>query len=141
MSMSNDTENATLLAHLVGTDLAYRTNVTMYLALFDDDAGTEADLEAGGRTREIAYTPYARIPLTKASAWVDGGSSFSNAALIQFAKRTDAGATVTAQYFAVVDTASGDFDQCIWGELSSPLDISQNIQPQFGIGDLVIAAD
>lgn len=141
MSMSDTTENATLKAHLQGTDLTYRTGLTQYLALFNDDAGTAADLEAGGHAHELTYTPYARMPLTKLSAWTDNGSNFTNAAQIQFAKRTDAGATQTAKYFAVVDTSSGDFTQCIWGQLTSTLAITQNIQPQFGIGDLTITAE
>jgi hypothetical protein len=140
MSLSNETENAALLMFLKGTDPAYRTGATQYLALFDNDAGTAADLEAGGRTRELTYTGYARVALTKASAWTDGGSSFTNAGLIQFGKRTDVG-TVTAKYFAVVDTASGDFDMSIWGELSAELAITLNIQPQFAIGDLSITAE
>lgn len=141
MSMSDATENATLKAHLKGTDLTYRGDATQYLALFNNNANTAADLEAGNYTYELTYTPYLRISLTKASAWTDNGSNFTNAGILQFAKRTDAGATQTARYFAVVDTASGAFTQCIWGQLSSDLDISQNIQPQFGIGDLTITAE
>jgi hypothetical protein len=145
MSLSDATENATLKMLLKGTDPTYRAGATQYLALFNNNAGTPADLEAGGRTYELNYTgggnTYARVALTKASAWTDNGSSFANASIVQFAKRTDAGATQTAGYFAIVDTASGDFTECVWGQLSSPLDISINIQPQFGIGDLTITAD
>lgn len=141
MSLSNTTENDTLKAHLKGTDLSYRTNVTQYLALFNNNASTPADLEAGGTTYELTYTGYARMPLTKASAWTDGGSSFTNADIISFGKRTDSGAVQTAKYFAVVDTASGAYTQGIWGTLTDELAISQNIQPQFGIGDLTITAD
>jgi hypothetical protein len=140
MSMSDATEHATLLAHLVGTDLSYRANATQWIALFDDNAGTEADLEAGGRTYELTYTPYIRIEITKASAWSGAGSTLTNAGIIEFAKRTDDGATQTAKYFAIVDTASGDFTQCIWGELSATLDISKNIQPRFAIGTLSVVA-
>jgi hypothetical protein len=46
MSMSDATEHATLLAHLVGTDLTYRLNGTLWIALFDDNAGAAADLES-----------------------------------------------------------------------------------------------
>jgi hypothetical protein len=146
MSLSDTTENATLKMFLKGTDPSYRSGATQYLALFLDNAGTAADLEAGGTTYELSYTgggnSYARVALTKASAWTDGGgSSFTNAGIIQFAKRTDAGATQSAKYFAVVDTASGAYNMGIWGQLSSALDISINIQPQFGIGDLTITAD
>lgn len=42
MSLSNTTENATLKAHLQGTDLAYRAGATQYLALFTADPGEAA---------------------------------------------------------------------------------------------------
>jgi hypothetical protein len=100
-----------------------------------------APSEAAPMTNECTYTGYARVPLTKATAWTDGGSSFTNAALVQFGTRTDGGATQTATYFAVVDTASGAINMGIIGELSTPLAISQNIQPQFAIGDLEITAE
>lgn len=141
MSMSDATEAATLAMHLKGTDPSYRSGATQYLALFDDNANTAADLEAGGHAYELTYTGYARVALTKASAWSGSTSPFTNAALIQFGTRSDGGATQTAKYFAVVDTSSGDYAQGIWGQLSSNLDISINIQPQFAISALSIAAD
>jgi hypothetical protein len=138
MSMSNATENATLKAHLQGTDLPYRAGATQYLALVTDAAG--AVDEAAPIANECTYTGYARVALTKATAWTDNGSTFNNAALIQFGKRTDGGATQTATAFVVVDTASGAISQGIIGTLNADLDINQNIQPQFGIGDLAITA-
>jgi hypothetical protein len=138
MSMSNATENATLKAHLQGTDLPYRAGATQYLALVTDAAG--AVDEAAPIANECTYTGYARVALTKATAWTDNGSTFNNAALIQFGKRTDGGATQTATAFVVVDTASGSISQGIIGTLNADLDINQNIQPQFGIGDLAITA-
>jgi hypothetical protein len=140
MSMSNTTEQATLRAHLIGTDLPYRANASQYLALFSNNASAEADIEAGGRTYELNYTGYARIALTKASAWTDGGSAFSNAVQLVFGKRSDGGATQTAKYYAIVDTASGDFTQCISGELGAELQVSQNVQPIINIGDLLVTA-
>lgn len=79
MSMSNTTENATLKMHLQGTDPAYRAGTTQYLALFTADPG-----ETGSLAAEATYTGYERVALTKASAWTDGGSSFTNANLVQF---------------------------------------------------------
>ena len=79
MSMSNTTENATLKMHLQGTDPAYRAGATQYLALFTADPG-----ETGSLAAEATYTGYARVALTKATAWTDGGSIFTNAALVQF---------------------------------------------------------
>lgn len=137
MSLDNATENDVLQMLLEGTDPAYRSGATQYLALITGAAPSEA----APMTNECTYTGYARVALTKATAWTDGGSSFTNAGLIQFGTRTDAGATQTATYFAVVDTASGAIGMGIIGELSTPLAISQNIQPQFAIGDLEITAE
>lgn len=137
MSMSNATENATLKMHLQGTDPSYRANATQYLALV---TGGSVD-EASPLTNECTYTGYARVALTKASAWTDGGSSFTNAALIQFGKRTDGGATQTVTNAIVVDTASGAVSQAIIAQLAAPLDVAQNIQPQFAAGDVEITAE
>lgn len=139
MSLSNTTENVALLMFLKGTDPSYRSGATQYLALFTSDPGETASL-----TGECTYTGYERVALTKSSAWTDGGSSFTNAALIQFGKRTDGGATQTVTHFAVVDTgpATGTaVNMCISGALSASLAVANNIQPQFGIGDLTITAD
>jgi hypothetical protein len=139
MSMSNVTENATLKMHLQGTDPSYRSNATQYIALVTDALGEAS--EATPIANECTYTGYARIAITKATAWTDGGSSFTNANLLQFGKRTDAGATQTATAFVIVDTASGAIAQAIIGTLSAELDINQNIQPQFSPGDLTVSAE
>ncbi len=134
MSLSNTTENATLKMHLQGTDPSYRSGATQYLALFESDPGESASLAA-----EADYTGYARVALTKSSAWTDGGSSFTNAALIQFGACS--GGTNAITHFAVVDTASGAVAQMISGALSATLNVSSGIQPQFAIGALTITAD
>ena len=134
MSMNNTTENATLKMHLQGTDPSYRANPTQYLALFTADPG-----EAGSLAAEADYTGYARVPLTKASAWTDAGSTFTNAALIQFGACTAGNNALT--HFAVVDTASGAVSQMITGALSATLNVSAGIQPQFAAGQLSIGAD
>lgn len=139
MSMSNATENATLKMHLQGTDPSYRAGATQYLALVTDAAG--AVNEASPIANECTYTGYSRVALTKASAWTDNGSVFNNANLIQFGKRTDAGATQTATAFVICDTPSGAISQGIIGVLSAELDINQNIQPQFAAGDLSVTAE
>lgn len=133
-AMSNDTENATLKMHLQGTDPAYRTGTLQYLALFTADPGEAASLAA-----EATYTGYARIVLTKSTAWTDGGSSFTNAALLQFGACT--AGTNTLTFFAVVDTASSAVAQMIRAALSASLTVSVGIQPQFAIGALTITAD
>lgn len=134
MSLSNTTENATLKAHLQGTDPSYRAGATQYLALFTGDPGEAASLAA-----EADYTGYARVALTKATAWTDGGSSFTNAALIQFGACTVGTNALT--HFAVVDTSSGAVAQMISGALSATLNVSPGIQPQFAGGALTITCD
>ena len=134
MSLSNATENATLKMHLQGTDPSYRAGATQYLALFTGDPGETASLVA-----EADYTGYARVALTKASAWTDGGSSFTNANLVQFGPCTAGSNALT--HFAVVDTASGAIAQMISGALSATLNVSAGIQPQFAPGEITVAAD
>ena len=134
MSMSNATENQTLKMHLQGVDPAYRAGATQYLALFSADPG-----ETGSLAAEATYTGYARVALTKATAWTDGGSSFLNANLIQFGACT--AGTTAATHFAVVDTVSGAVSQMISGALSATLNVSAGIQPQFQAGSLSITAE
>lgn len=134
MSLSNATENAALKMFLQGTDPSYRVGATQYLALFTADPG-----EAGSVANEANYTGYARAALTKATAWTDGGSTFSNAALIQFGACTAGTNTIT--HFAVVDTASGAVSMMISGALSASLNVSAGIQPQFAAAALTISAD
>lgn len=134
MSLSNATENAALKMFLQGTDPAYRAGATQYLALFTADP-----TEAASVANEATYTGYARVALTKSSAWTDGGSSFSNAALVQFGACTAGSSAIT--HFAVVDTASGAVNMMISGALASTLNVSAGIQPQFAAGALVVNAD
>lgn len=136
MAMSNATANATLKMHLQGTDPSYRAGATQYLALISSATPDPADPLA----TELNYTGYARRPLTKASAWTDNGTNFTNAALIQFGKRTDAGATQTARGAVIVDTSSGAVSQAILADLNDDLPINQNVQPQFSAGDITITA-
>lgn len=134
MSMSNTTENAVLKAILQGTDPPWRAGATQYLALFTADPGETASMVA-----EANYTGYSRVALTKATAWTDGGSAFTNAALIQFGACT--AGTNALTHFAVVDTASGAVALMVSGSLSATLNVSAGIQPQFAIGALSIGAD
>lgn len=134
MSLSNATENQVLKMLLQGTDPSYRAGATQYLALFTADPG-----EAGAVASEASYTGYARVALAKSGAWTDGGSTFTNANLIQFGACTAGSNTLT--HFAVVDTASGAVDMMISGALSATLNVSPGIQPQFASNALSISAD
>lgn len=134
MSLSNTTENAALKMFLQGTDPSYRAGASQYLALLTGDPGEAASLAA-----EANYTGYVRVLLTKATAWTDGGSTFTNADLVQFGACT--AGTNALTHFAVVDTASGAVAMMISGALSSTLNVSSGIQPQFAPAALSIAAD
>jgi hypothetical protein len=134
MSLSNTTENVALKMFLQGADPAYRSGATQYLALFTSDPGETASL-----TGEATYEGYERVALTKATAWTDGGSTFTNAALIQFGACTSGTNAIT--HFAVVDTDEGAVAMMISGALSGTLNVSAGIQPQFAIGALSISAD
>ena len=135
MSKSNTTENDILKMILQGTDPSWRAGATQYCALYTADPG-----DAGTAvTSEATYTSYARVAITKATAWTDGGSSFINTDLVQFPKCT--GGTNTITHFAIVTTASGAGQILYSGALSSSLAVSNNVQPQFGAGELVITED
>lgn len=135
MSKSDTTENDVLKAVLKGVDPAWRAGANLYLALYTADPG-----EAGTAiTNETAYTNYARQTLVKASAWTDNGSSFANAALIQFPQCGASGATLT--HVAVVTTSSGAGQILYSGALNSSLAVANLIQPQFAIGALTITED
>lgn len=134
MSLSNSTETAALDMFLRGVDPSYRAEADQYLALFTADPD-----EAASIASEASYTGYTRVPLTKASAWVGTASPFTNANLIQFGACSAGASAIT--HFAVVDTASGDVNMMISGALSSTLNVSTGIQPQFAAGALSISAE
>lgn len=134
MSMSDTTETAVLNMFLRGTDPDYRAGDTQYLALFTADPTDTASLAA-----EANYTGYARVALTKASAWTGTASPFTNTNLIQFGACT--AGTNALTHFAVVDTASGDVSMMISGALSATLNVSNGIQPQFAPASLSISAE
>ena len=134
MSKSNTTENDVLKANLKGTDPAWRSNASRWIALYTSDPG-----EAGTAvTNETTYTNYARVIVAIAD-WTDGGSTFTNATLLQFLACGVTGATIT--HVAVVTTASGAGQILYSGALNAPLTVSSLIQPQFAIGALSVSED
>ena len=134
MSLSDTTEAAVLDVLLRGTDPSYRAGATQYLALFTADPGETASLAA-----EANYTGYSRVALTKASAWTGTSSPYTNTSLIQFGACSAGSNALT--HFAVVDTASGAVSMMVSGALTSTLNVSSGIQPQFAAGALSISCD
>lgn len=135
MSMINATENDILEVLLKGVDPSWRAGATQYAALIQG-----AEDEASPITNECTYVGYARVALTKATAWTDNGDNFTNAAQIQFGKRTDAGAAQVATHLLICDTASGAIGMGIIADLSADLSITENIRPQIDAGDATITA-
>ena len=99
MSMSNTAENKVLKALLQGTDIDFRASANLYLALFTADP-----TESGSFANEANYTGYARVAMAKATSWTDGGSTFTNASLIQFPQCTAGNNTIT--HFALCTLAN-----------------------------------
>ena len=135
MSKSNTTEHDVLAAFLKGVSPCWMANSNVYIALHTADPG-----EAGDQTTsETSYTNYARQPLTRASGWTDGGSTFTNAALLQFPQCGATGATIT--HVSVGELVSGAGQIFYSGALNSPLTVANLIQPQFAAGALSISED
>lgn len=133
MGKGATTSNDVLKCILKGVDPTYRSgNATLYVALHT------ADPTSGGtqNSSEIGYTDYGRRPITKATGWTDNGTNFTNAALIQFVVCGAVGAT--AKYVSIGELSSGAGQIYYVGQLTDDLVISQNIQPQFSIGNLQV---
>ena len=137
MSMSNATESDTLDFLLKGVDPTWRDDVSGYLALV---TGASVD-EANPMANECTYTGYSRVIQTKATAWSGTGATRTNANLVQWGKRTDAGATQTATHAVWVDTASGAVGMAVIIPLDDDMPISLNIRPQAEASTLVVNAE
>ena len=130
MSLSNATESDVLDFLLKGVDPAWRAAATGYYALVTGASVDEADPMAN----ECTYTGYARVAQTKATAFSGTGDTRTNAALVSFGKRTDAGATEVATHLIWCDTASGAVNMAVIAALDDGLPIGINIKPQIEAG-------
>lgn len=107
---------------------------TIYVALF-----TSAPAETGtGTATECDYGAYARVQ-TASTDWTSAtGGAIENANAITFPEATSGNNTAT--HFALVDAPLyGNI--LAYGQLQSSVTISQNITPEFAIGDLNITLD
>lgn len=136
MSLSNASESDALDIFLKFAEASWQANTLGYLALV---TGVSVD-EAAPLTNECTYTGYARISQTAATAWSGSGDTRNNANLLQWGKRTDAGATQTATHAIWCDTASGAVAMAIIIPLDDDLPISLNIRPQIEAGGLTVNA-
>ena len=108
--------------------------VSLYTITPSDSApGTECD-----------YAGYLRVATTRASGtggWTVSGNNASNTSAITFPQCVS-GTTDTAVAFAINTASSvGGNDAILWGALSSNLDISVGVTPEFAIGDLDVNCD
>jgi hypothetical protein len=109
---------------------------SFYVSLHSSDPG-----EAGNQsTNEISYTGYARVAVARtAGGFTLTTSTISNTALVQFAQCT--GGTATASHFGIGTDLSGNGNLIFKGALTSPLSISNGIQPQFAAGAMTVTVD
>lgn len=107
-----------------------------YISLHTGDPG-----ESGTQsTSETAYTSYARVAVARAGGgWTLTSQTISNTALVQFPQCT--GGTSTVSYFGIGTDSSGAGNLLMSGALTSPLSVSNGIQPQFAAGALTVTVD
>lgn len=131
---SGQTTAINLLAKIFkNTALPWDAITDIYLSLHT------ADPTAAGNqsTSEATYIGYARIPITRAGGGWTGANPLANAALAQFGLCTSGTNTLT---HVVLGTAVSGAGQILaLGALSSILNVSAGIQPQFSIGALTIS--
>jgi hypothetical protein len=147
MTMSNAAEQALLDLLFLNIDWANVGDAAglqnsaaagnFYVRLHTADPGEGGD----GSTNEVSYTGYSPPALARSGAgFTRVGSTVSNAALVQCGKRTDVG-TTTATYFSICTAPTGAAQIIVSAPLDDDLIISQNVNPQFGIGVLQATAD
>lgn len=137
MSKGNTTETDILAYIFNATAMPNYGTGTLYVALHTADPG-----EGGNQTTsETAYTSYARVAMTRDNTkWTVSGSTVQNAVLIQFPQCTGSpGGDISHVSIGTLSSGAG---QIIYsGALNANLALANLIQPQFGIGALVITED
>ncbi len=109
---------------------------SLYCSLHSADPG-----ETGSQsTNEVAYTSYARVPMGRSvSLWgVSGGSAY-NATGILWPQCS--GGQATATHFGIGKDASVATGLLYKGALTTPLAISNLIQPSVASGAMVVTED
>lgn len=146
MSMTNAAEQALLDLIFLNSDWANIGDAgglqnsasagSFYISLHTanpDETGNQT-------TNEIAYTSYARVAVARTSGgFTRSGSTIENTALVQFPQCT--GGSGTATHFGIGTDLSGAGNLIFKGALTSPLAISNGIQPQFSAGALTVDLD
>lgn len=136
MSKSNAAELDFLNYVFKATAFSWNAISNLYVSLHTSDPGDAGDQT----TNEATYTGYARVTVSRSgTGWTVSGGSAINAALLQFPQCTGGSNTITHVGIGIASTGAG---QLIYsGALSSPLSVSNLIQPQFAAGSLSITED
>lgn len=124
--------NATAWANIADNAAASPiTNIYMALATASYSAASNAG------SNETVYTNYVRQAVARSVAgWTaPSGGSTSNAAAIEYPQCGVTGATITS---ACTAKATGASDIFHYGDLNSPIAVSNQIQPRFPIGSCTI---
>jgi hypothetical protein len=108
---------------------------TLYLSLHAGTVGSGGDQT----TNEVAYTGYARIPVTRTSSGsftASTAGASENNALLQFGNPTAGSFPITVTHIALGAAASGAGTVIEFTALNSNLIVNLNIQPQLAVGVL-----
>jgi hypothetical protein len=125
--------NATAWANIADNAAASPiTNIYMALATASYSAASNAG------SNETVYTNYVRQAVARSVAgWTaPSGGSTSNAAAIEYPQCGVTGATITS---ACTAKATGASDIFHYGDLNSPIAVSNQIQPRFPIGSATVS--
>jgi hypothetical protein len=140
MAKSNQFSAAMLNLILNGTPIsgladnaATSPNTNLYLALHTADPGASGTQATG----EVAYTGYARQPLSRAAgSWTVSGNQATTNTTINFPANT--GATTVTAAFASIGVAATGATMLLWsGQLSNSITINQGTLPVINQGSAI----
>jgi hypothetical protein len=135
MSFSNTTETEILTYIFDTTAPAWAGNANFWLALHTADP-TETGTAV---TSETAYAGYARVAVSRTTAFNVSGNQALNAALVQFPQASASAPDCT--HVSVVTTASGAGQIIMRGSLVTAAAINSGVTPQFAASGLVFTLD
>jgi len=134
MSLSTTAETALAAYIFEGTTPWWDSATDFDIHLHTADPG-----EAGATTAsEATYTSYAVINVARSgSAWTTSGNTVTNDSLLQAPQCTGGSNTLT--HWSI--STDGDTRIIVSGEITTPLNVSTGITPQFAASDLGVVFD
>ena len=137
MSLGNTTENDFCELIFKATALPWAAASNLYVSLHTADP-----LDTGTQlTSEANYGSYDRVTVARSgSGWTVTANQAINAALVQFPQCTSGSSNAT--HVAIGTAAYASAGQILAsGALTTPLNVSTGIQPQFSAGALTFTID